>query len=132
MGKELKDVKFCLTQDDLDKIIKELETEGKNPEKKKSEFIRRLIRAYKAENVFFSDSQFDKFQKNFEDINRVGSNLNQLVYYLNIEHIEFMQGKPNDFTLHEEQFSELLTNLYNETLELKTILRNLAKSKRVD
>tara|TARA_Y100000590_G_scaffold348197_1_gene399119 strand:- start:851 stop:1237 length:387 start_codon:yes stop_codon:yes gene_type:complete len=128
----MKKLNICLRTQDLNKIEKELIRQGKNPEKNKSDFIRRLISTYDQDNIYFTDDQFEEFSLLFQDINRLGININQLMYYLNCEHIEYVKRNDNRFILNAEDFSELAIKINNEVISLKNEMRKLAKDKRID
>lgn len=127
----MKKLNICLRTQDLNKVEKELIRQGKNPEKKKSDFIRRLISTYDQDNIYFTDNQFEEFSLLFQDINRLGININQLMYYLNCEHIEYVKGNDNRFILNADDFSELIINVNNELISLKNEMRQLARNKRI-
>tara|TARA_Y100000590_G_scaffold469820_1_gene659957 strand:- start:23391 stop:23786 length:396 start_codon:yes stop_codon:yes gene_type:complete len=120
-----------LSEQEIKKIEEVLISHGKNPEKKKSEFIRGLVNTFDSDSFYFSDLQLEKLQVEFENLSRVGGNLNQLLYHLNIEHIEFIKGNLNDYCLNSDDFAETINELHKIVIELKSELRKIAKQKRV-
>ena len=120
-----------LSEQEISKIEKELISQGKNPDKKKSEFIRMLVNTFDSDEFYFSDSQLHMLQLEFENITRLGSNINQLMYHLNIEHIEFLKGNVNDYCLNPDLFAKHLEDLQVAIIDVKESIRKLAQQKRI-
>tara|TARA_Y100001960_G_C14755277_1_gene870888 strand:+ start:733 stop:1125 length:393 start_codon:yes stop_codon:yes gene_type:complete len=130
MKQQPKDTRVGLTDDNITKIREWLISQGKNPDKKKSEFIRFLIDSFNSDKVYFNHKQLEQLQLDFENLVRLGSNFNQLMYHINIEHIEFLKGNENDYVLNAEAFSERLEEINKVLIELKLDIKKLASERQ--
>lgn len=130
MKQQPRDTRVGLTDDNIIKIKAWLVTQGKNPEKKKSEFIRFLIDSFESEKLFFAPNDLQNLQNNFENLVRLGSNFNQLMYHINIEHIEFLKGNPNDYILDTEVFLEAFKELNQNLIDIKQDIKKLASERQ--
>tara|TARA_Y100000590_G_C14995823_1_gene741892 strand:- start:37 stop:438 length:402 start_codon:yes stop_codon:yes gene_type:complete len=116
----------------LDKLENELVNLGKKPEKKKSELIRFMIDSYNSDKKYFSPDQLQMLQNEFENLVRLGGNFNQLLYHLNSEELELMQGKQANYTLDVDSLIKDTKEIYDEVLDLKEIVRLLAQTNRTN
>ena len=66
MKQQPKDTRVGLTDDNITKIREWLISQGKNPDKKKSEFIRFLIDSFNSDKVYFNHNEINqnKFTNN--------------------------------------------------------------------
>lgn len=130
MKQRPEDVRVGLSQGHTKLIRDELTKQGKNPDKKKSEFIRALIENYNSDELFFTESQLQILFVEFANLTRLGSNINQLLYHINIEHIEYIQGNKHEYCLNSDLFADNLEEIKTLLIDVKESLRKTAVQKR--
>jgi hypothetical protein len=125
------EMRIGLSQKEIKKIEKILIARGKNTDKKKSEFIREAINVYDENKLFFAEKQLKNLADEFYNLVKIGGNINQLLYHINIEHIKFLNGDNNSYFLNEKEVVSQIDELKISIEILRKEILELVKIKRI-
>lgn len=127
----MKRLKVCLHRFHIDKLKSILIEQGRNPNKKRATLIREIIRDVDLNKMYVADHDFQKLMSEFQTLNESGKKLNELMYNLNIEHLNHSKGKECNYVLNADEFAPVLKDLKNDIERLKEEVKSMAKLKKV-
>ena len=115
-----KRIEFRLTPDEE----KQLNILSQNENITPSQYLRNIIRNQSG-SLILSEDQLEDLKKNFANLTRVGSNINQIAYHLNRKALSsenregiMLQQKEEDLKTHLNKTSEQITDLKQQIIKL--------------
>lgn len=125
----MKRLKVCLHKSHIDKLKSILIEQGRNPNKKRATLIREIIRDVDLNKMYVENKDFQKLISKFQTLNESGKKLNELMYNLNIEHLNHSKGRESNYVLNADEFAPILEDIKDNIIRLKQEVKNIAESK---